>query len=81
MNQAEQKHLAQSSDEKPVMLDNWERCGCNAHVIVFPHLRGNTYNHPRFSDGEIIHTSELISISGNIAVCKTRTFHLLRPKQ
>ena len=61
--------------EHPVTLKHWKHCACR--LIDGPHLSGNVYGHPRFPDGEPIHTSAVITVNGYLAVCKSRTYHLV----
>lgn len=65
-------------DERPVRLEQWSKCeGCWGKP--WPHFHGMCYNHPILADGTPCRTSQLITQAGNIAVCKSRTWHLGRP--
>ena len=68
--------------EPQVHLDDWAIVG-EANPYQAPECRvmqltGKVYNHPRFSDGEVVTTSRVVSSSGTTVETHKKTYDLGR---
>jgi hypothetical protein len=62
-------------------LENWSigsnQNGFTAPEIVKLFLRGSVYGHPKFNDGERVHTSQIVSVHARIVTTKTGSSYKL----
>ena len=78
MNMSDQKHLETPEKEKPMpRLENWQR----GIFHGYDRLHGNVFGHPNYTDGELIFTSYVVWIAGDLAQCKSRMYQLGKHKE
>ncbi|MHC4297965.1 MAG: hypothetical protein ACYS7Y_11730 [Planctomycetota bacterium] len=63
-------------------IENWSVFGANADPYQAPetqrvYLQGEVYGHPRFTDGEFVYTSHVVSVDGPVVTTKSGSVYTL----
>lgn len=69
-----------------IKLENWSvgdqtATRYTAPEAMRPSLEGNVYGHPKFTDGERIHTSPITSVDGSVVQTEQNSYVLGEPHE